>query len=218
MVPQSEDDAAHFVDVYTRLGKERTLLVSSYIDTHLSNLLTSSLLYLHKLDARAQIDVFMNCPGGDAHAVLAVVDVIRQIEPPIRTVNLGLTSGLAVLIAAAGTIGLRTATPHARFRLQCPSPSAAAPPAPPDDAAQKWLEQLSFCTGKPLSVVENDATSACYMDAREAVGYGICDHVLLPSTSAQLVARGRDQAKATFGHFAASKPLYHPDILKKKDG
>src|SRR2546428_10327311 len=107
-------------DIYSRLLKDRIIFLGSAIDAAVANLVTAQLLYLEAEDAGRDIQLYINSPGGDTSAGLAIYDTVQYVRPDVRTLCVRLAASAAALLLAAGTPGQRQALPHAPLLIQLP--------------------------------------------------------------------------------------------------
>ncbi len=103
-----------WLDIYNALGRDRRIFLSRYLDESACNTLITSLIWLDSVEEK-KITIYLNAPGAMIRPTLSVFDVMNRLRSPIETINMGLTSGAACLIAAAGTKGMRSSTANARF-------------------------------------------------------------------------------------------------------
>lgn len=195
-------DFAQFVSINTRMLRERTLMVGRFIDEEAANEIISTLLYLRRESMTAPIDIYFNVPGSLLRPGLAVYDLIIQTKDQgceIRTVNLGLCSGIGALLVGAGSKGHRRAMPNARFLLQHTGMDEVFRGQASDIALEvksvvesnKRLDlELSKMTGQPIPKVKRDMERDFYLFADEAVQYGLIDQVLLPTFNKRAATGG----------------------------
>jgi len=107
-------------DIYSRLLKDRIVFLGAAIDTPLANLITAQLLYLEAEDPDRDIELYINSPGGETSAGLAIYDTVQFVKPPVRTLCVGLAASAAALLLAAGAPGKRHALPNARIMIHQP--------------------------------------------------------------------------------------------------
>mmetsp|Transcript_36325 Transcript_36325/g.53228 ORF Transcript_36325/g.53228 Transcript_36325/m.53228 type:complete len:318 (-) Transcript_36325:327-1280(-) len=194
MVPYKPpgSDYAQFIDIYSRMYRERTMLIGKFIDESEANNIISILLYLRKEDPEGPISLYFNVPGSIMRPGLAVYDLINQMKQTmeISTVNLGLCSGMGALLAGAGTKGKRSAMPNSRFLLQRTGMDTPFRGQASDiglevanlKRSNDNLEfELSKMTGQSVERIQNDLKRDFYLSSEEAVRYGLIDKVLLPS-------------------------------------
>ena len=172
-------------DIYSRLLRERIVFVGSAIDAALANVVTAQLLYLEAEDAARDISLYINSPGGDTSAGLAIYDTVQYIRPAVRTLCVGLAASAAAVLLAAGAPGKRTALPNARIMIHQPWGQIGQGQAADleiharEFARTKRLmeEILARHTGQPVDRVHRDTDRDNFMDAEEARAYGLIDAV-----------------------------------------
>lgn len=203
MVPYKPpgSDYTQFIDLYSRMYRDRTMMISSYINEEAANNIISILLYLRKEDPTGPIDLYFNVPGADMRPALAVYDLICQTREKceISTVNLALCSGMGAFLCAAGTKGKRSAMPNSRFLLSRTGMDKVFRGQASDIVLEvknikacndRMEEELHKMTGQPLEYVKEDLTRDFYLSADEAVIYGLIDQVLLPTFNKRAAAGG----------------------------
>eukprot|EP00545_Synedropsis_sp_CCMP1620_P001229 CAMPEP_0119008062 /NCGR_PEP_ID=MMETSP1176-20130426/3440_1 /TAXON_ID=265551 /ORGANISM="Synedropsis recta cf, Strain CCMP1620" /LENGTH=297 /DNA_ID=CAMNT_0006960323 /DNA_START=24 /DNA_END=917 /DNA_ORIENTATION=- len=212
MVPYKPpgSDYTQFVDIHTRMLRDRTLTISRFIDEEAGNEIICMLLYLRKESMTEPIDIYFNVPGALLRPGLAVYDLIVQTRNQgceIRTVNLGLCSGIGAMLVGAGTKGFRRAMPNARFLLQHTGMENVFQGQASDIGlevksvikANEGLDlELAKMTGQPIPKMRKDMQRDFYLFADEAVQYGLIDQVLLPTFNKRS-ATGGDAALGNFG-------------------
>jgi ATP-dependent Clp protease protease subunit len=171
-------------DVYSRLFRDRIIYLGTPINDDVANLIIAQLLFLNSDDPDRDIQMFINSPGGDVIAGLAIYDVMQHVKPDIQTVCINASSMAAVLLAA-GTKGKRFILPNAEVMIH--QGSAQFGGATPDleihmkhvsKLINRLTEILAFHTGQPFEKVKRDSERDYFMSAQEAVEYGIVDEIL----------------------------------------
>jgi len=172
-------------DLYSRLLKENIIFLGTPIDDTIANLVCAQLLHLESENPDKDINIYINSPGGDITALLAIYDTMRYVKPDITTICFGQAASAAAVLLAAGTRGKRLALPHARILLHQPWGSGAGQAADIELAAKEilrmraLLEQiLSEHTGQPVERIHADTDRDFVMSATEAQEYGIIDEVI----------------------------------------
>jgi ATP-dependent Clp protease, protease subunit len=182
-------------DVYSRLFKDRIIYLGTPINDDVANLFVAQLLYLSGDDPDKDIQIYINSPGGQVTSGLIMYDVMQHVKPDISTVCLSAASMSSVLLAA-GTKGKRFILPHGEVMIH--QGSAGFSGATPDIEVQtrqifKLINRLNSIlaehTDKTIDQIKNDSQRDYFMDAEEAVAYGIVDEVLQPTKL--LVPAGR---------------------------
>mgnify|MGYP005836207345 CR=1 FL=1 len=187
MVIESTGRGERAYDIYSLLLKERIVFVGTPIDDQIANLIVAQLLYLSKEDPEKGIQMYINSPGGMIYAGMAIYDTMMMIPNKISTVAVGVTASFGTVLLAAGTKGQRYALPHATIHMHQPLGGASGQASDIEIQAKEILrlksrlnEILAQCTGQPLEVIERDTERDFYMDAQQAVEYGLVDQVLIP--------------------------------------
>ncbi|HEC24050.1 MAG TPA: ATP-dependent Clp protease proteolytic subunit [Chloroflexi bacterium] len=187
MVVESTGRGERAYDIYSLLLKERIVFVGSPISDQVSNLIVAQLLFLNREDPEKEIQMFINSPGGQIYAGLAIYDTMQQITAPISTVAVGFTASFGTVLLTAGTRGRRYALPNATIHLHQPLGGAQGQATDIEIQAKEILrlrqrlnEILSYHTGQPVDKIADDTDRDIYMTALQAVEYGLIDGVLEP--------------------------------------
>ena len=172
-------------DIYSRLLKDRIILLGTPIDDYIANLICAQLLFLESEDPEKEINFYVNSPGGSVTAGLAVYDTMQYISAPVATLCLGQASSMGALLLAGGSPGLRFGLPHGRVLLHQPMGGFQGQASDIDIQAKEIIrlkkrlnEILSHHTGQKLEQVEVDTDRDYFMSAQEAKDYGVIDEVL----------------------------------------
>jgi len=185
MVIETTGRGERAYDIYSLLLKERIVFLGSPINDQIANLIVAQLLFLEREDPDREISLYINCPGGEIYAGLAVYDTMQLLKVPVSTIAVGWTASLGTVLLAAGTKGRRFALPHATIHMH-PAGGGARGYAPDVEIQlnelmrmQHLLQRLlSEHTGRPIERIATDFDRDYFMDAAEAVEYGIVDRVL----------------------------------------
>ncbi|CAN8066265.1 unnamed protein product [Agarophyton chilense] len=178
-----------FIDIFNRLYRERIIYVGQDLDDESANQIIAVLLYLENDDAKANVSMYFNCPGGTIPAGLAVYDCMRAMKYPVVTLNLGLAASMSAFLVAAGTKGKRMALPNSRFLLQSPSLLDTVRGQASDVAIEvrnilnqrnRIIDGLNQFTGRSTDQLKKDLSRDMYLTAPEARTYGLIDNVLMP--------------------------------------
>lgn len=189
MVPSVEYDTPkgpRSSDLFSRLLRENIIFLGTPIDDTVANLVCAQLLYLESENPDRDISIYINSPGGDINALLAIYDTMQYIRPEITTLCFGQAASAAAVLLAAGTRGKRLALPNARILIHQPyAQSGYAQVSDLEIAANEILrlksalEQiLSVHTGQPIEKVSKDTDRDYVLTAQEAKEYGIVDEVI----------------------------------------
>jgi ATP-dependent Clp protease protease subunit len=184
MVVESSGRGERAYDIYSLLLKERIIFVGSSIDDQVANLVVAQLLYLSHEDPEKNIQMYINSPGGQIYSGLAIYDTMKMLPNKISTVAVGVTASFGTVLLAAGTKGLRYALPHATIHMHQPLGGAEGQASDIEIQAREILrlksrliEILATDTGQPKDIIERDTDRNFYLDAAQAVEYGIVDKV-----------------------------------------
>lgn len=172
-------------DIYSRLLKERIIFIGGVIDDHLANIVMAQLLFLESEDPKKDIQLYINSPGGSVTAGLAVYDTIQYIKPDIVTICMGMAASMGAFLLAGGAKGKRYALPNAKVLIHQVMGGFEGQAADIKIQAEEILRVkdqinkiLAKHTGRPISKIEKDTDRDFYMDAKEALKYGIVDKVI----------------------------------------
>ncbi len=187
MVVETSGRGERAYDIYSLLLKERIIFLGTAIDDQVANVTVAQLLYLSKEDPERPIQMYINSPGGQIYAGLAIYDTMQMIPNKISTVAVGVTASCGSVLLTAGTKGQRYALPHATIHMHQPLGGAQGQASVIEIQAREILrlktrlnEIMSNATGKSLEVIQRDTERDFYLDAAQAVEYGLVDQVLVP--------------------------------------
>ncbi len=172
-------------DIYSRLLKDRIVMLGTPIDDHVANLIVAQLLFLEAEDPEKDIYLYINSPGGVVTAGLAIYDTMQYIKPDVVTICMGQAASMGAVLLAAGAPGKRFALPHARIMIHQPLGGFQGQATDIEIHAKEILrlkqmlnEILAKHTGQPLEKIEKDTDRDFFMSAEEAKEYGLIDKVL----------------------------------------
>lgn len=172
-------------DIYSRLLKDRIIMLGGEIDDYLANIIVSQLLFLESEDPDKDINLYINSPGGIITSGLAIYDTMQYIRPDISTICIGSCASMAAVLLAAGKTGKRYALSHSRIMIHQPLGGVQGQASEIEIHAKEILRLkkelnsiLSKHTGKHLRTIEKDTERDYFMGAQEALEYGIIDKVL----------------------------------------
>jgi ATP-dependent Clp protease protease subunit len=189
-------------DLYSRLLRDRIVVLGTEINDASANLLTAQLLFLEAEDAEKDICLYVNSPGGSVTSTLGIYDTMQIIRPEVSTICLGMAASGAAVILAAGAPGKRMALPNSRVLIHQPHGGAQGQAIDIENQAReiaflrRRVDQiLSFHTGQPLEKVAADTDRDFILGAPDALAYGLVDSVLeprrgLPGTLAAVAKAG----------------------------
>lgn len=185
MVTDSSHGGERAYDIYSLLLKERIVFLGGEIDGHLANLVVAELLYLNSMNNETPISLYINSPGGEVYAGLAIYDTMQVVSAPVSTVAVGLTGSMGTFLLSAGTPGLRRALPHATIHMH---PTGGGSRGYTEDVRIATREQERLQTqvfhlmgkhsGHSWRETEAFFLRDRFLNAGEAKGYGLIDEVL----------------------------------------
>ncbi|HZZ58651.1 MAG TPA: ATP-dependent Clp protease proteolytic subunit [Opitutaceae bacterium] len=183
------------MDIYSRLLKDRIIFIGTPIDDGVANLVIAQLLFLQMEDAKKDIHLYINSPGGVVTGGMAIYDTINFLQCDVVTYCIGMAASMSTVLLAAGTKGKRFALPNSRVMIHQPSGGAGGQAADIAIAAKeilRWRHTLTAViakhTGRTHEQVERDSDRDYYMSAAEAKDYGIVDHVVESTREAKTLA------------------------------
>ena len=173
------------MDIYSRLLKDRIVMIGQEITEPLANTVIAQLLFLMSEDPSKDIQIFINSPGGYITAGLAIYDTIRFLGCDVNTYCIGQAASMGALLLSAGTKGKRYALPHSRMMIHQPSGGIIGTSADIQLQAAEILTLkrhlaniLAECTGQPVEKIIEDSERDFFMGAEEAIAYGLIDKVV----------------------------------------
>lgn len=196
MVVENTGRGERAYDIYSLLLKERIIFLGTPIDDQVANVIVAQLLFLNHEDAEREIRMYINSPGGQIYAGLAIYDTMQIISNPISTVAVGVTASFGTVLLTAGTKGRRYALPHATVHMHQPLGGTQGQASDIEIQAKQVLRLkalltsiLAKHTGQPLEVIERDADRDFFLDAKQAVEYGLVDQVIETPEKVEKVAK-----------------------------
>jgi len=185
MVVESSSRGERAFDIYSRLLKERIIILGTPIEDQIANLIVAQLLFLESDDPDRDIWLYINSPGGSITAGLAIYDTMRHIRPNVATVCVGMAGSMATPILAGGTKGKRYSLPHSTIHMH-PAGGGARGYAPDVEIMARELlreqqlirELLATDTGQPIDRIAKDFDRDLFMTPTQAKEYGIIDEIL----------------------------------------
>ncbi|KIX90327.1 Clp protease [Staphylococcus microti] len=174
-------------DIYSRLLKDRIIMLGSAIDDNVANSIVSQLLFLQAQDAEKDIYLYINSPGGSVTAGFAIYDTIQHIKPDVQTICIGMAASMGSFLLAAGAKGKRYALPNAEVMIHQPLGGAQGQATEIEIAANHILKTreklnkiLSERTGQTIEKIQKDTDRDNFLTAEEAKEYGLIDEVMVP--------------------------------------
>jgi ATP-dependent Clp protease protease subunit len=173
------------IDVFSRLIMDRIIFLGQAVDDHIANIINAQLLFLESADARKDILLYINSPGGSVYAGFGMYDTMQYVQPDVATICTGLAASMGAFLLCGGAIGKRSALPHARVMIHQPSGGVQGPSADIEITARevvKLRQELygiyAERTGKTYQQIHDDSDRDYWMRADEAKEYGLIDEVL----------------------------------------
>ncbi|MGB1271205.1 MAG: ATP-dependent Clp endopeptidase proteolytic subunit ClpP [Endozoicomonas sp.] len=172
-------------DIYSRLLKERVIFLVGQVEDHMANLVVAQLLFLESENPDKDIHLYINSPGGSVTAGMSIYDTMQFIKPDVSTMCIGQAASMGALLLAGGAAGKRYCLPHSRVMIHQPLGGFQGQASDIEIHAreiltikQKLNNVLAHHTGQPLDIIERDTDRDNFMDAEEAVKYGLVDQLM----------------------------------------
>ncbi|WP_339235029.1 ATP-dependent Clp endopeptidase proteolytic subunit ClpP [Oceanobacillus sp. FSL W7-1281] len=172
-------------DIFSRLLKDRIIMISDEVNDQMANSIVAQLLFLAAEDAEKDISVYINSPGGSTSAGFAIFDTMQFIKPDVRTICTGLAASMGALLLLSGTKGKRFALPNSEIMLHQPLGGARGQATEIDISAKRIIklrEKLNHIiaehSGQPVEKVETDTERDYFLSAEEAKEYGLIDKII----------------------------------------
>jgi len=174
------------MDVFSRLMMDRIIFLGDPIDDYVANVIQAQLLFLESADAKRDIQIYLNSPGGSVYAGLGIYDTMQYINPDVATICTGMAASMAAVLLCAGQKGKRTALPHSRVMIHQPMGGAQGQASDIEITAREIMKLkkelydiIATHSGQQYKRVEKDGDRDYWMLAQEAKEYGMIDEVLL---------------------------------------
>ncbi|MFT8872765.1 MAG: ATP-dependent Clp endopeptidase proteolytic subunit ClpP [Sporolactobacillus sp.] len=172
-------------DIYSRLLKDRVIMLGSEINDEVANSIVAQLLFLASEDAEKDISIYINSPGGSVTAGFAILDTMNFVKPDIQTICIGMAASMASIILTAGTKGKRLSLPNGEVMIHQPLGGAQGQASDIEITARHILKTrkklntiLADTTGQPFEKIEKDTDRDHFMSAEEAKAYGLVDKII----------------------------------------
>ena len=173
------------MDVFSRLMMDRIIFLGVGIDNDVANIVQAQLLFLESTDSSADIQIYINSPGGMVYAGLGIYDTMQLVSPDVATICTGMAASMAAVLLAAGAGGKRSVLPHSRVLIHQPMGGAEGQASDIEIAAAEirklkgeLYDILSKHTGQTVQKITKDADRDYWMTSREALEYGMVDNIL----------------------------------------
>ncbi len=188
MVIETSGRGERAYDIYSLLLKERIIFLGTPINDLVGNVIVAQLIWLDSQDPERLIRLYINSPGGQIYAGMAIYDTMQQLSAPIQTVAVGVTASFGTVLLAAGSPGQRFALPNATIHIHQPLGGTQGQATDIEIQAKEILRQrekinkiLAEHTGQSLETIEHDVERDFYLSAEAALQYGLIDKVLEPA-------------------------------------
>jgi ATP-dependent Clp protease, protease subunit len=198
MVIETTGRGERAYDIFSLLLKNRIVFLGTPINDQVANLIVAQLLFLSSEDPEAPIQMYINSPGGQVYAGMAIYDTMQMISNPISTLAVGMTASFGTVLLTAGTKGQRFALPNATIHMHQPLGGAQGQASDIEIQAREILrlkvhlnEVLAKHTGQTVETIEKDTNRDFYLDANAAVEYGLVDQVMEIPELKQLSSNGK---------------------------
>ncbi len=185
IVVEREGRAERSYDIYSRLLKDRIVFLGDEVDSDLANVIVAQLLFLANDDKKADIHLYINSPGGSVYSGMGIYDTMQFVPCQVATYVIGAAASMAAVLAAAGAPGKRFVLPHSRTMIHQPLGGSRGPATDIKielDEMMRTQDQLYAVLAKHSGKTTEQITADCdrnnWMDAKEAVDYGLADVVL----------------------------------------
>jgi ATP-dependent Clp protease protease subunit len=173
-------------DIYSRLLKDRIIMLGTPIDDNVANSVVAQLLFLNAEDSDKDISLYINSPGGSISAGMAIYDTVQHIKPDVSTICIGMAASMGAFLLNAGAKGKRFALPNSEVMIHQPLGGTQGQASDIEIHAKRIIKMrerlnniLSDRTGQPLEVIQRDTDRDNFMTAKEAKEYGLIDEVVI---------------------------------------
>ncbi len=174
------------MDVFSRLMMDRIIFLGVPINDDVANCIQAQLLYLDSTDSKADIQLYINSPGGSVYAGLGIYDTMQLVSSDVATICTGMAASMSAVLLTAGATGKRSALPHSRVMIHQPMGGAEGQATDIEITAREIVkikrelyEIISLHSGKPVEQIEKDADRDYWMTSKEAKEYGMIDEILV---------------------------------------
>jgi ATP-dependent Clp protease protease subunit len=202
MVIETSGRGERAYDIYSLLLRNRIVFLGTPINDQVANLIVAQLLYLSSEDPEAPIQMYINSPGGQVYAGMAIYDTMQMIPNPISTLAVGMTASFGTVLLTAGTKGQRYSLPNATIHMHQPLGGAQGQASDIEIQAKEILrlksdlnDILAKHTGQTVETIEHDTNRDFYLDAAAAVEYGLVDRVMEIPEAKKLLESAKKNGK-----------------------
>lgn len=184
IIVDKEQNGERSYDIFSRLLKDRIIILSGEIDDNLANIIVSELLYLDSIN-HEDISLYINSPGGSITSGMAIMDTMNYIKSDVKTICIGLAASMAAFLLSCGKKGKRYCLPNAEVMIHQPLGGVQGQATEIKIVAERIISlrnklntMLSKNTGQPLEKIEKDTERDHFLTAKESLDYGIVDSIL----------------------------------------
>lgn len=174
------------MDVFSRLMMDRIIFLGTAINDQVANIVQAQLLFLESIDAKKDIQIYINSPGGSVYAGLGMYDTMQMVSPDVATICTGIAASMAAVLLSAGATGKRTALKHSRIMIHQPMSGTQGQVSDMEIALKETLRVrdelyniLSYHTGQTFEKISADSDRDYWMRSEEAKEYGMIDEILI---------------------------------------
>lgn len=185
MVVEQGDRVERAYDIYSLLLKNRIVMMGSPVNSASANLIVAQLLFLDREDNEKTIQMYVNSPGGEVYAGMAIYDAMQEVRAPVSTVAVGQTASFGTIILVAGEAGMRYSLPHATIHMHQPHGGTQGQVTDMQIVVDEFqrLKQISIDifvkhTGQDAATIERDLDRDRFMSPQQALDYGLIDEIL----------------------------------------
>ncbi len=204
MVVEQTTRGERAYDIFSRLLKERIIIIGTPVNDIVANVTVAQLLYLTSEDPERDINIYINSPGGMVYSGLGVYDTMQYVACPVATICVGLAASLGSVLLTAGEKGRRAALPNSRIMLHQPLGGAQGQASDIEIQAREilWLKKrlyeiLAHHTGQSIEQISKDADRDYWLSADEAKEYGLIDNVLVSQRSSKTNGQASSDGETT---------------------
>ncbi len=187
MVIETTGRTERAYDIYSRLLKDRIILLGEEVNDYVASLICAQLLFLESQDPEKEISLYINSPGGSVTAGMAIYDTMQYIKPQVRTVCIGMAASMGAFLLMAGQKGKRCALPNSEVMIHQPLGGAQGQATDVQIQAEwllktkeKMIRMKAEMTGQDIERIRRDVERDHFMSAQEALEYGIIDEIFDP--------------------------------------
>jgi len=180
------------MDVFSRLMMDRIIFLGTGINDQVANIVQAQLLFLESADAKKDIQIYINSPGGSVYAGLGIYDTMQVVNPDVATICTGMAASMGAVLMCAGAAGKRSALKHSRIMIHQPMGGAQGQASDMEITLQEILKLkkelysiIAHHSGQPFDKVEADSDRDYWMTSEEAKAYGMVDEILLGKSQAK---------------------------------